>query len=284
MDEMTTEEKKQTKVLGYVRVSSTSQEDNTSLPQQRQSITDYCKSRGWTLDTIYEDVSSGGDIDRDGYKVMEEKLDDNGFDGVVVYKMDRLSRSIVDGSVFVKRLFEKGKFLLSIQEGIDTQTPNGRLFYNLLLVFSENERQVIKDRMKGGKTQRVKEGKLPSGYIFGYERDDDGHLIVKEDERKVIEDLFDFYLEGESLGYVMKKMEESGYKTRKNKMFSRQTILNLLRHPIFCGKGFRWGDELVGDVPRIVTTNKWNKTQRVLDSKSKGTKVSQVYPNPKGDE
>ena len=261
------------KVLGYCRVSSDGQEENTSLKQQKQSIKDYCKSRGWKLENIYEDVSSGGNTDRDGYLEMEKHLDSNGFSGLVVYKIDRLSRSIVDGSSFVKKLFEKEKFLLSITENIDTQTPNGRMFYNLLLCFSENEREVIKERMMTGKKQRIKEGKLPSGYIYGYKRDEGKNFTIVEEEGRIIQEMFDLYLERENLGDVMREFGNRGYKTRSGKNFTRQTILNLLRHPIFCGKGFRWGDELVkGDIPKIITTNKWNKTQKVLDSRSRSKK------------
>ena len=222
---------------------------------------------------LFFDVSSGGNTERSGYLEMEKHLDSNGFSGLVVYKIDRLSRSIVDGSSFVKKLFEKNKFLLSITENIDTQTPNGRMFYNLLLCFSENEREVIKERMSVGKKQRLKEGKLPSGYIFGYERNENKDFVIVEDESKIIKEMFDLYLERENLGDVMRELGNREYKTRGGKNFTRQTILNLLRNPIFCGKGFRWGDELIkGNIPKIITTNKWNKTQKVLDSRSRRRK------------
>ena len=266
-------ENKEIRVLGYVRVSTEGQEENTSLKQQKQSIKSYCKSRGWTLSEIFEDVSSGSNMDRDGFREMETRLDENGFGGLVVYKIDRISRSVVDGSVFVKKLFDKDKFLLSITENIDTNTSNGRMFYNLLLCFSENEREVIKERMMTGKRERVKEGKSPSGYIYGYKRDKDKNFVIVEEEGKIIREMFDLYLERENLGDVMREFGNRGYKTRGGKNFTRQNILNLLRHPIFCGKGFRWGDDLIkGDIPKIVTTNKWNKTQKVLDSRSRGRK------------
>ena len=76
-------ENKENKVLGYIRVSTESQEENTSLKVQRDSIKNYCKSRGWNLVEIYEDVSSGGNTDREGYKEMERKLDENGFNFLV---------------------------------------------------------------------------------------------------------------------------------------------------------------------------------------------------------
>ena len=124
-----------------------------------------------------------------------------------------------------------------------------------------------------GKRQRVKEGKLPSGYIYGYERDEHKNFVIVDEEGKIVEELFSLYLEKENLGDVMREFGNRGYKTRGGKNFTRQTILNLLRNPVFCGKGFRWGDELVkGDIPKIVTTNKWNKVQKVLDSRSRSKK------------
>ena len=91
-----------------------------------------------------------------------------------------------------------------------------------------------------------------------------------EEEGKIIEEMFDLYLERENLGDVMREFGNRGYKTRSGKNFTRQTILNLLRHPIFCGKGFRWKGEIQkADIPKIVTTNKWNKAQKIMASRSR---------------
>ena len=259
-----------TRVLGYVRVSTEGQEENFSTQIQTRSIKDFCRSRGWDLVEIYSDVSSGGNLDRPGFQSMREHLETNGFDGVVVYKIDRLSRSIVDGKVFTDTLLSKDKFLLSITESIDTSTPNGRMFFNLLMVFSENEREVIKERMMSGRNELLRQKKFPASYLFGYERDEEGDLIVVPEESKIIEEMFDTYLELESIGGVERVFKDRGYKTRQGKNFTRQTLQNLLRHESMKGEGFRWKGEIVrGDVPRIVSTQKWNKVQKILDSRSR---------------
>tara|TARA_Y100000593_G_scaffold94424_1_gene193430 strand:+ start:528 stop:1346 length:819 start_codon:yes stop_codon:yes gene_type:complete len=267
-------ENKENKVLGYIRVSTESQEENTSLKVQRDSIKNYCKSRGWNLVEIYEDVSSGGNTDREGYKEMERKLDENGFNFLVVHKIDRLSRSIVDGSTFVEKLFSKGKYLVSVSESIDTSTPQGKMIYNLLLVVSQNERDTIKERLTSGKTELLKSGKLPSGYVYGYERDDDGNFKLIEEESKIVQEMYDLYVEYESLGRVEKEFKNRGHKTRHGNNFTRQTINGILTNPVYCSKGFRWKGKVVegNDIPKIVTTNKWNKVQRIIESRSRKRK------------
>ncbi len=82
-------------VFGYCRVSTKSQEDNTSLQNQKESIEAYCKSQGWDLVKVYIEVFSGKDNDRPQFKEMESHME--GIGGIVVYKIDRFSRSLLDG-------------------------------------------------------------------------------------------------------------------------------------------------------------------------------------------
>jgi site-specific DNA recombinase len=262
--------KEKIRVLGYVRVSSDSQEENTSLSSQKRSLKDYCKSRGWILEEIYDDVGSGSNLNRPGFQEMSNHLEKNGFDGVVVTKFDRLTRSIVDGKQFLDLLHDKGKFLISIQESIDTSTPNGKMFFNLLMVFSENEREVIKERMMSGKEELVKQGKSPLGNLYGFRRNKDGEWEHVEDEVETIKRIFHSYLEFRSLSRVEEYLRERGIVNRKGKPFSRQSIRNILIHEQYTGKGFRYGGKLIkGNVERVVSTQQWNSVGKMLEENRK---------------
>jgi site-specific DNA recombinase len=272
-----TEKTEKIKVLGYTRISTTEQIDNSSLKVQRDSIRSYCKSRGWNLVEIYEDVSSGGNVNRPGFQELERNLDENGFDFVVVRSICRLSRSIIDGSSFVEKLFSKGKYLVSVNESIDTSTVQGKMIYNLLLVVSQNERDTIKERLSSGRTELLKSGKLPSSYVYGYKRNDVGDFTLIEEESQIVQEMYDLYVQYESLGRVEKEFQNRGFKTRGGNNFTRQTINGILTNPVYCSKGFRWKGKVVegNDIPKIVTTTKWNKVQRIIDSRSRKKKVKE---------
>ena len=270
---MTTTTPKTTKkvnVLGYVRISTSGQSENTSIALQKRTIRQYVKSRGWNLVEIYEDISSGSNTNRPGFEEMSKRLETNGFSAVVVTKLDRFSRSILDSATFIKGLLAKDKALISISENVDTGSIQGRMFFNLLMVIAENEREVINSRMQAGRDELQRQNKLPSSYVYGYTRDDSGDLTIVADEAKIIKEAFDLYLNLESLGAVSRVFRDKGYLTRQGKSFSRQTIQNLLRKPVYCGKPIKWRNESIKtSAEKIVSAQCWNKVARLLDSRSK---------------
>ncbi len=158
-------------IIGYVRVSTVEQGKNCSLKSQRDSIKDFCKSQGWIVKQIFEDTDSGSNLDRPGFKMMDECLSRNSFDGLVVWKLDRLSRSVVDGKQFFQKVEHKGKFIKSVTESfIDTSTSIGKMVLNMVLSFAEFERDLIYERMQNGKAAAFKQGKRVAGRIpYGYE-------------------------------------------------------------------------------------------------------------------
>ena len=258
-------------VLGYVRISTSGQIENTSIALQKRTIRQYVKSRGWNLVEIFEDVGSGSSTtNRPGFEEMSKRLETNGFSAVVVTKLDRFSRSILDSATFIKGLLAKDKALISISENVDTGSIQGRMFFNLLMVIAENEREVINSRMQAGRDELQRQNKLPSSYVYGYTRDDSGDLTIVADESKIIKEAFDLYLNLESLGAVSRVFRDKGYLTRQGKSFSRQTIQNLLRKPVYCGKPIKWRDEVIKtNAEKIVSAQCWNKVARLLDSRSR---------------
>ena len=126
-----------------------------------------------------------------------------------------------------------------------------------------------REEMCKGRTKLANKGKLPSGHITGYVRNKDGEL-TENDDAPTIALIFDLYMNLENLGKVSRELVTLRLKTRRGINWSRQSILNVLTNPIYCGKGFRYQGKLFeGNIPKIVTTNKWNKVQKILKSRSR---------------
>jgi site-specific DNA recombinase len=219
---------------------------------------------------VYEDISTGSNMDRPGFVEMSDRLETNGFDGVIVLKLDRLSRSLLDSKLFINGLTEKSKFLVSVTESFDTCTVQGRLFLNMILCFCEAERETITQRMVEGREELARNQKFPSSFLYGYQRDIEGDLVKVSDEAKTVELIYALYTEHESVGKVQKLLNDKEIRTRRGKSWTRQQLLNLLSHPAYAGKGFRWKNQIIkGSVERIVSTQRWNTAQKIIESKSR---------------
>lgn len=137
-------------VIGYIRVSTDEQADSgAGLEAQRASIKAECDRRGWELLRIYEDAASGKTINgRHGLAKALASLDNGGADALVIAKLDRLSRSLLDFAALMERAREKGWALVALDLGVDTTTPSGEMMANVLAVFAQFERRVIGQRTR----------------------------------------------------------------------------------------------------------------------------------------
>jgi site-specific DNA recombinase len=225
------------RVVGYVRVSTNEQEDNNSLQDQEDSIRAFCKSQKWEVTNIYKDVASGSNLKRGGFLELTKDLWENGIDGIVVYKLDRLSRSIVDGYNFIlKELELRNKFLKSVTEGfIDTSSSHGKMFLSMMFTFAEYERNLITDRMKQGREHRAKKGIKSQGSIYGYVYDAEKIPVINEDEAVTVKKIFKLYKQEKSLGRVKALLDRESILNRSGKPFSRQALHFILKNSFYTG-------------------------------------------------
>ncbi len=252
------------KALGYIRVSTDGQEDGTSLESQEQSIRAYCVSRNIDLGEIFRDVASGKDFHRPGFQEMRTKLEENGFDAVIVNKYDRLSRSPVDGRQFTDLLEQKEKSLISVQDQIDTSTPIGKACFTMMLTFAEMERAIITERLSTGRETRAKQGRKPSSYNYGFTRDDKSNMVAVENEIEVVKDIFRLYRDHESVQKVVDRLNESNVSTRRGGRWTVKSVYNILVNPVYIGK-IRWKGEIIKGIhDPIVSTRVFNHVGRQL--------------------
>ncbi len=137
-------------VVGYVRVSTDEQLDSgAGLEAQRRTIRDECQRRGWCLHDIYEDAASGRALTgRCGLKAALTALDGRVATALVVAKLDRLSRSLLDFVTLMERGRRSGWAVVALDLGVDTTTPSGEMMANVLAVFAQFERRLIGQRTR----------------------------------------------------------------------------------------------------------------------------------------
>lgn len=229
------------RVALYPRVSGHEQEDNYSIPEQIDRMKKYCEAKGWTVYKIYTDSGfSGSNMDRPGLQAMIKDAESKKFDMVLVYKLDRLSRSQKDTLFLIEDVFEKNNVdFASMTENFDTSTPHGKFIIGILSVFSQLEREKIRERTMMGKQARAEEGKwhgskwVPIGY--DYINDE---LVQNEYEVMQIKEIADLFLKRTPVRTIANMMTEKGYKHKHGewdaktirRVLANKTNLGMIKH------------------------------------------------------
>jgi site-specific DNA recombinase len=173
----------------YARTSSPNQKDNYSIDEQINRCQEYCEQRGWLIRYVFVDESqSGKSIDgRPKFQLMMQKAKSLEFSVIVVWKLDRFARSLVDLVNVEKILRTCSVELCSVTEFLDTTTSVGRFNYRSLASVAELERELIGERARLGLYALAREYRWPNAHPpLGYDRDSNGHLQVNTLEAKLV--------------------------------------------------------------------------------------------------
>lgn len=252
-------------VVGYARVSSEGQLDGYSIPQQKEIIENYCKIKEWNLVKIYVDGGfTGANTDRPALQDLIEHIDL--YDLVLVYKLDRLSRSQRDTLALVDLFSEHDCKFASIQENFDTSTPLGMAMLGILSVFAQLERENIKERMALGRRGRTKKGlwragsNVPTGYDYI-----DGHLVIREDEAVQIRKIFDLYLQGWTINQIRHYMHDN-YTNRYSSWAQQSAVSTTLRNSLYVGMlpSKTEGIDYPGEHEPIIDKDTFDRVQKLL--------------------
>ena len=264
--------KKRIKVALYPRVSTQEQaRDGYSVGEQIERLKMYCEAMGWDVYKTYTDAGySGGNIDRPGLQDMIQDVKDGKIDKVLVYKLDRLSRSQKDTLELIEDVFlANNTDFVSMSENFDTSTPFGRAMIGILAVFAQLEREQIKERMFMGKSARAKKGlyhgggKIPIGYDYI-----DGKLVVNEYEKMQVLELFEKFNAGVPFRQIEFGFKEKGY-THKTGKWGNKTLRRVLQNPVYIGY-LRHGENednpqlIKGIHEPILDMETFSKTQELL--------------------
>lgn len=220
----------------YIRVSTSRQEEGYSIPLQKERLIAYCKAKGWVVAGIFIDPGhSGSSLDRPGMTALTAGVEAGKFDVVLVYKLDRLSRSQKDTLFLIEEVFMRHKTdFVSMQESFDTTTIYGRAMVGILSVFAQMERETITERTLMGRAGRAEEGYWHGGGTdpLGYDYVD-GVLVINQEEARQIRAIYNLYASGFSVSEISRRMD--GYKTKHGDWSHTSTIGNVLDNPLYSG-------------------------------------------------
>ena len=219
------------KLIGYVRVSSEGQADNTSLEDQQEKITAYCIALNHELIGLYQDVQGGGKSDnRKGLQTAIAGMLEGKAGGLIVLKLDRLGRRASDVLTLIdKELQPNNKALIVIYMNMDTSTPTGKLVLTMLAGVAEFEKSQINERTKNGKKARAKTSDYANGGQpkFGHKADNK-NLVVDESEQQIIDVIRRHHKSGKSQRQIAEYLNKQGILSKQGKEWSGTTVGRVL--------------------------------------------------------
>ena len=252
------------------------EQEFNSLHAQREAAEAYIQSQkhlGWTLvPTAFDDGGfSGGSLERPALQLLLEQIEARQVDCVVVYKVDRLSRSLFDFARLMDRFEQRCISFVSVTQQFNTTTSLGRLTLNILLSFAQFERELIGERTRDKMSAARRKGKWVGGTpILGYDVDPGGgRLVINRTEASRVSDIFELYRRHRSLAVVVSELAGRGWvnkswKSRRGirhtgKPFSRVSLRMLLSNATYKGKVRYRGVLYPGEHPAIVDESLWNE-------------------------
>lgn len=223
----------------YLRVSTHYQVDKDSLKVQRRDLEAYCRLMLRTENfVVFEDPGfSAKNTDRPEYQKMMRRIRSGEFSHLLVWKLDRISRNLLDFSGMYKELQDLGVTFISLNEQFDTSSAMGEAMLKIILVFAELERKMTSERVSAVMISRAKEGKwnggkVPYGYFYDKETQE---FSVNREEKAIFDRAWDLYEDRQSITSVVHWLNEKGFKTRNGNAWSAPAVHNLLSNEWYIG-------------------------------------------------
>ena len=271
-------------------------QDFNSLDAQRESAEAYVASQkheGWScLSERYDDGGfTGGNLERPALKQLFADIETGRIDCVMVYKVDRLSRSLLDFTRIMEIFDKHGVSFVSVTQQFNTTSSMGRLTLNILLSFAQFEREIISERTRDKMSAARKKGKWVGGMpVLGYDLGSKGGgLIVNEEEAARVQAIYRLYLERKALIPVVRELEHRQWQTKQwttrrgrergGKLFTKGSLFRLLTNIIYTGKINYKGTIYAGEHCQLVDTEVWQRVQDVLrhNGRTGGKKVQDKH-------
>jgi len=219
------------KVIGYTRVSTDKQaDDGDSLELQREKLETFCELHDHELVDVHEDAGAlGKDMNCGGLCVVLDALEAGEGDALLVYKLDRLTRSTADLGRLLERLESSGVALQAVAESLDTSTAAGRMVVRMLGVVAEWERETVAERTSAALQAKANRNEYTGGEIrYGYQLDEDGETLVEDpDEQRALEAIRTYRDAGLTLQETADRLAERGMYNRNGNKFAPASISNL---------------------------------------------------------
>ncbi|XHR30512.1 MAG: recombinase family protein [Chthoniobacteraceae bacterium] len=282
------EEKKTIRCAIYTRKSTEEglDQDFNSLDAQRESAEAFIKSQaseGWTpLPQPYDDGGfTGSNIERPALKRLLVDVEAGKVDCIVVYKVDRLSRSLLDFTRLMEVLDRNGCSFVSVTQQFNTTHSMGRLTLNILLSFAQFEREIIAERTKDKMSAARKKGKHIGGVpVLGYDLDPKcARLLVNEPEAEMVREIFALYIENPAMLAIVTELNFRGWRRKRwitkkgtesgGGTWDKGNLHRLLTNIIYTGRVKYENVIYPGEQPALVDQPVWEKAQALLHRNAK---------------
>jgi len=266
------------------------EQDFNSLDAQREACEAFVlsqKREGWVASpTRYDDGGfSGGTLERPALQRLLADVEVGKVDVVVVYKVDRLTRSLSDFAKIVERFDARGIYFVSVTQQFNTTTSMGRLTLNVLLSFAQFEREVtgerIRDKIAASKKKGIwMGGRVPLGYDAA-----DRKLLVNPQEAGTVRRIFEGYARLGSVRKLKEALDAAGVvgkarKTRDGRPFAPGALYKLLNNPLYIGEIVHKGNRYPGEHEAIIEKALWERVERLLESNRMAQKMGSGARNP----
>ena len=274
----------------YTRKSSEEglEQSFNSLQAQREACEAYIASQrheGWhTISKQYDDGGfSGGNMNRPALKQLLEDIAAGLIDTIVVYKVDRLTRSLTDFAKMVEAFDQKGVSFVSVTQQFNTTTSMGRLTLNVLLSFAQFEREVTGERIRDKIAASKKKGMWMGGLVpLGYDLKG-RKLVINAKEAKIVQEIFSQYLRLGSVAELKRYLDQKRIRTKARtsagggtfggEPYARGGLYKLLRNEVYIGKIAHRGQSYAGQQPAIIESEIWNKVSALLTTNNDGRRT-----------
>jgi DNA invertase Pin-like site-specific DNA recombinase len=255
----------------YTRKSSEEglEQEFNSLHAQRESCEAYItsqRSEGWTLlrDQYDDGGISGGTLERPGLKQLLADIEDGLIDVIVVYKIDRLSRSLMDFSKLVEVFDRMNVTFVSVTQSFNTTTSMGRLTLNILLSFAQFEREVTGERIRDKVAASRKKGMWMGGFVpFGYDVKD-RKLVVNEQEAATVQGIFERFVELGSATALARELRRAGARNKRGTLIDKGFLYRLLNNRVYRGLAVHKGTAYPGEHDAIIDEPLWTQVHAIL--------------------
>ena len=254
-----------------------------TLDAQREACEAYIasqKSEGWSLvaDRYDDGGFSGGNLDRPALKRLMADIESGKINVVVVYKIDRLTRSLLDFTKLVEQFDRRNVTFASITQSFNTTTSMGRLTLNILLSFAQFEREISAERIRDKFAQSKRRGIWMGGHVpLGYEVQNRKLLIVPS-EAETVRHIYQRFLECGSATLLVKELDAAGIKAKTGSVLDKGYLYRMLANRLYLGEIVMGEESFPGEHEAIIDRDIWEQVHTLMTSKTRRLATNRVHP------